>query len=254
MNLTRIVGPALAGVLIMLIGTAGTFYLISFINAFAVVFTMLIKSGKKTTKKNIDISVAADILNGFKYAKKTHPLLQLVIITFVPSLFGFPYITLLPAWAKEALNADSGGLGLLMMTMGMGSLVGTIVLASIRKLKRRGIFLMTNGFVWGLTLIIFSHCFSYIKALPVLFFIGFASSIFMALNMTLMQFYASDEMRGRIVSMAMMTFGIMPLSAVPFGAIAESTGTPGSLLIAGILLCLFIIVFYCIYPKFRDVS
>jgi MFS family permease len=87
-----------------------------------------------------------------------------------------------------------------------------------------------------------------------LFLVGLMSAVFMSLNMTLMQLYSSDEMRGRIVSMAMMTFGIMPLSAVPFGAIAESIGTAASLEIGGLLLCLFATVFFFAYPKFRKVA
>jgi predicted MFS family arabinose efflux permease len=69
-----------------------------------------------------------------------------------------------------------------------------------------------------------------------------------------MQIKSSDEMRGRMVSLSMMTFGIMPLSAVPFGAIAEHIGTPDSLMIAGSLLCVFIIFFYIFSPNFRKVS
>jgi len=61
-------------------------------------------------------------------------------------------------------------------------------------------------------------------------------------------------MRGRIVSMAMMTFGLMPLSAVPFGALAEGIGTADSLGIAGLLLCLFVIGFFFVFPKFRKVA
>ena len=113
---------------------------------------------------------------------------------------------------------------------------------------------MANGFIWGIALIIFSNCFRYTTALPSLFLVGFISAVFMALNMTLMQFYFSDKMRGRIVSMSMMTFGIMSLSAVSFGAIAESIGTSASLHIAGLILCLFMTKFFLFYPKLRDVS
>jgi len=252
-NLSRIIGPALAGVLILFIETAGVFFLIAFINAFSVLFTFYIKEDKQSTKMP-GKTVLSDILDGFRYAWKNPVLLGLVVMTFVPSLFGFPYVALLPAWAREALNAQSDGLGLLMMTMGMGSLAGTVTLATIRRFNRRGIFLVANGFVWGVMLIIFSRCFSYFTALPSLFFVGFVSAVFMALNMTLIQFYSSDEMRGRIVSISMMTFGIMPLSAVPFGAIAESIGTPGSLQIAGLILCLFMAIFFVVYPRFRYVS
>ena len=113
---------------------------------------------------------------------------------------------------------------------------------------------MANGFAWGLSVVIFSRCLSYYSALPSLYLMRLMSAVFMSLNMALMQLYSSDEMRGRIVSMAMMTFGIMPLSAVPFGAIAERIGTADSLGIGGLILCLFATVFFFAYPKFRKVA
>jgi MFS family permease len=97
----------------------------------------------------------------------------------------------------------------------------------------------------------FAGCGSYYTALPGIFAVGFMSSIFMALNNTLMQVKSSDEMRGRMVSLSIMTFGIMPLSAVPFGAVAEKIGTPYSLMIAGAILCLFMIIFFFLSPCFR---
>jgi len=254
MNLTRIIGPALAGVLIVYLDTAGVFYLIAFIHAFSAICTGMIKVGMIPAASSSRKGMATDIREGFLYAAGNPTLLGLIIMGFVPALFGFPYLNLLPAWGREVLNIQSDGLGLLMAFVGIGSLIGALFLASIRYLKRRGIFLMANGFVWGIALIAFSRCNSYTTALPALLLIGFLSAIFMSLNMTLMQFYSSPEMRGRILSMAMMTFGIMPLSAVPFGALAESIGTPDSLELSGLLLCFFIVVFFFAFRKFRKVA
>ena len=253
MNLTRIIGPALAGLLIIFIDTAGVFYLIAFVYAFSVLSTAMIRAGKKAPGYS-GKGVAADILQGFKYAKGQPTLLGLVIMSFVPALFGFPYIALLPAWARETLNVQSDGLGMLLMQMGMGSLVGALILASMSRLKRRGVILMVNSLAWGLALVFFSRCLSYATALPAIFLVGLLSAVFMSLNMTLMQYYSSAAMRGRIASMAMMTFGVMPLSAVPFGAIAEHIGTADSLGIGALLLCLFSVIFFFVYPKFRDVA
>jgi MFS family permease len=253
MNLSRVAGPALAGLLIIYLDTARVFYLIGCVYAASVFLTAMIRTARQPAGSN-GKGVAADILDGFNYAKGDPTLLGLVIMCLVPALFGFPYIALVPAWAREALNAQADGLGLLMMAMGIGSLTGALILASIRQLKRRGAFLVANGFARGLSVVIFSRCLSYNSALPSLFLVGLMSAVFMSLNMTLMQLYSSDEMRGRIVSMAMMTFGIMPLSAVPFGAIAESIGTAASLEIGGLLLCLFATVFFFAYPKFRKVA
>ena len=133
-------------------------------------------------------------------------------------------------------------------------LIGTLLLASVKQIKNRGVFLIINGFLWGFALLFFSGCGSYATAMPWIFAVGFISAIFMALNNTLLQIKSSDEMRGRMVSLSMMTFGIMPLSAVPFGALAEFIGTPGSLMIAGILLCFFMLFFYVFTPDFRRLS
>ncbi|MFO8164551.1 MAG: MFS transporter [Desulfatiglandales bacterium] len=252
-NLTRIVGPAVAGVLIIFLKTYGVFYLIGGFYAFSLLTTAMIKAGIKPANDSRH-GIAADIREGFRYAIGNPTLLGLIIMGFVPALFGFSYLALLPAWAREALNVRSDGLGLLMAFMGVGSLVGTLILASLRQLKRRGIFLLANSLAWGISLAVFSQCVTYNMALPFLFLVGFMSAVFMSLNMTLMQLYSSAEMRGRIISMAMMTFGIMPLSAVPFGAIAERIGTADSLGLSGILLALFAVVFSLAYPKFRAIA
>jgi len=254
MNLTRIIGPVLAGVLIVFIDTAGVFFLNAIIYAVSVLCTLMIQTGRGPVTDGPRKGVVTDIREGFRYAAGEPTIRALVIMAFVPALFGFPYLALLPAWGREVMNIQSDGLGVLMMFVGIGSLVGTLILASIRHLKRRGLFLVINGFIWGCTLSLFAYCHSYATALPVLLLIGILSAVFMSLNMTLMQLYSSSEMRGRIVSMAMMTFGIMPLSAVPFGLLAERIGTPDSLALAGLMLCLFMTAFFFLFSKFRSVS
>ncbi len=253
MNMTRIVGPAVAGILIIYMDTAGVFFLISFIHAFSALCMAMIRTGRKPTGRS-KMGMALDIREGFQYAWRDSALSGLVIMGFVPALFGFPYLALLPAWGREALNIQSDGLGLLMTSMGLGSLVGTLILASIRQLKGRGAFLLANSLAWGISLVLFSRSGSYATALPLLFLVGLMSGIFMSLNMTLMQFYSSTEMRGRIVSMAMMTFGIMPLSGVPFGVIAEKMGTADSLGLSGLLLCVFTAIFFLARPAFLKVA
>ncbi|HOO90270.1 MAG TPA: MFS transporter [Syntrophales bacterium] len=254
MNITRIIGPALAGVLIIYMDTAGVFYLIALFHAFSVLCTTLIKEGRTQSKDSPGKGIFTDIREGFQYAVGNPILLGLVIMNFVPALFGFPYLTLLPAWGREVLNIQSDGLGILMTCVGIGSLIGVMGLASLYHLKRRRALLVALAFLWGTALILFSRCASYTTAVPTLMIIGVLSAVFMSLNMTLMQSYSSHEMRGRIVSMGMMTFGVMPLSAVPFGALAEGIGTADSLGIAGLLLCLFTIVFFLAFPRFRKVS
>ena len=253
MNLTRVVGPAMAGVLIIYVGTAGVFYLVAGSYFVSAASTAMVRAGAAPASRSRK-GITGDIGEGFAYAARNPVLLGLVIMTLIPSLFGFTYFALLPAWGREALNVASDDLGVLLMLMGIGALVGTLALASLRSMKRRGVFLLVSCLLWGVTLALFSQTTSYAWALPMLMFMGLVSSVFMSLNMTLLQLHAAPEMRGRVMSIAMMTWGLMPLGALPFGAIAESIGTPDSLMISGLMLAGFTVVFSVGYPRFRRIA
>ena len=253
MNLTRVAGPAMAGVLIIYIGTSGVFFLVAGTYLFATASMVMINAGKSPAMRS-QKSMTGDIGEGFSYAAGNPVLLALIVMAFIPVMFGMSYHALLPAWAREALDVQSDGMGMLMMVVGIGALVGTLVLASLRDLKRRGLFLLAICVAWGVIIAIFSQTTSYAVAMLILPFMGLAASLYMSLNMTLMQLYAAPEMRGRMMSFMMMTWGVVPLSALPFGALAERTGTPDALLLSGSLLIGFTILFAIVYPSFRRIA
>lgn len=253
MNLTRVAGPALAGVLIIYLNTSGVFYLIAGVYLFSALSMAMIQT-KGTSTAHERKAMTSEIREGLSYAVGDPTLLGLVIMLFMPVLFGFSYFALLPAWAREALDVQSDGLGLLMMVMGMGSFLGTMILASMHNFSKRGALLLINSAAWGVALALFSQTTSFGIAIPFLLIIGLLSAVFMSLSMTLMQIYSIPEMRGRIMSISMMTFGAMPLSAVPFGAVAERIGTPNALGLSGLLLAVFTILFAIGYPRFRKIA
>ena len=163
-------------------------------------------------------------------------------------------MALVPAWAREAIAIESDGLGILLMLMGIGATIGTLLLASIGNIPRRGMVMLGASLAWGISLAIFAQLTSFIMVVPFLIFIGLTSSMYMSLNMSMVQIKSDPEMRGRTMSIAMMTFGMMPLSAVPFGTLAEKIGTADSLTISGILLALFTIGFAIINKSFRKMD
>ena len=253
MNLTPHRRPAIAGVLIIYIDTYGVFYLISGIYVFAVLSVARITPGTGQAPKSRK-GMGGYIREGLAYVAGNPTLLGLIVMSFIPVLFGFSYYALMPAWAKEALDVGSEGVGMLMMLMGIGALVGTLMLASMSGMRRRGAFLLASCVAWGIALAIFSQATSYALAVPFLLFIGLVSSLFMSLNMTLVQLYTAPEMRGRVMSIGMMTFGVMPLSAVPFGALAEAIGTGDALMVSGILLAVLTVAFGIGYPSFLRIA
>ena len=253
MNLTRILGPAVAGLLIIFLGTAGVFYIVAVAYAVSVLTVAKIDAGAEA-KSRSGKGMRGDIKAGFAYAAGNPVILGLLIMSFLPVLFGMSYYVLMPAWAREVLQVDSDGLGVLNAAIGVGALVGSLMLVSLGRFRKRGALLLAVCVAWGVLLATFSQSTSYQVAVAVLVLIGLASALYMSLSMTMLQLYSSPEMRGRIMSIAMMTFGLMPLSAVPFGIVAESRGTPDALLLSGVLLVAFTLVFAVAYPRFRRIA
>ena len=253
MNLTRIIGPALAGFLIVFIQTSGVFYLISAIYVLSAL-SLIMVNAKSPSEGRARKSVGKDIWEGLQYVWNDVNLRGLILMAFIPSLFGFTLFALLPVWAREALNVNSSDLGILMTMMGVGALIGTMGLASVRRFSRRGLLLLCCGVVWGVMLVGLANSQIYPIAMPFLLIIGLISSVYMSLNMTLTQIMAAAEMRGRVMSIMMMTFGLMPIGALPFGSIAEYIGTANALTISGALLALLILAFGFVYPAFRRIE
>lgn len=253
MNLTRVAGPAFAGFLILLLDTSGVFFVIAVIYGFAAITIGVVRyepDREIKTGKN----VGGDVVDGIRYVFRTPSLRGLFIMSFIPVIFGFSFMALVPAWAREALAIESDGLGILLMLMGIGATIGTLLLASIGNIPRRGMVMLGASLAWGISLAIFAQLTSFIMVVPFLIFIGLTSSMYMSLNMSMVQIKSDPEMRGRTMSIAMMTFGMMPLSAVPFGTLAEKIGTADSLTISGILLALFTIGFAIINKSFRKMD
>ena len=130
MNLTGIAGPAAAGFLILFVDTSGVFFIVGAIYVLSVILTMALNAGNSpvATSRN---GIAGDIKEGLSYAAADSGRLGLLALMLITTLFGFSYWALMPAWAREALDVQSDGLGILMAIMGIGSLVGTLGLAAV---------------------------------------------------------------------------------------------------------------------------
>ncbi len=253
MNLTRVIGPAAAGFLILFIDTWAVFYLVSLVYVFSALSMAMVRAGSRPAARS-GRGMTGDIGAGLSYVARDPTRRGLILMSFIPALFGYSYYALLPAWGREALDIGSEDLGVLMMLMGVGALVGTLILASMRNFSRRGAFLLLFCLFWGAALATFAQASSYAAAIPLLMLVGLLNSVFMSLNMTLIQLYSSAEMRGRMMSIAMMSFGVMPLSGVPFGILAEFTSTPFALTLSGLLLVAFTLVFAVVYPSYRRID
>ena len=263
MSITRILGPALGGFLIVYFvdwipmlesGTAGVFFVIAAVYIIAALSILRIKTDVIIEKDKLKSGFGRDLFSGLTYVLH-HKIIRVVLfVNLIGSVFGWAFMTLMPAWARVVLNVNADDLGILLTVIGVGSLVATLGLASLSNFKYRGILLIASCLLWGLSLALISKMDQLYIVYPLLLFIGIASGIFMSLGMTLMQYYSEPEMRGRVMSVAVMPFGVSSMSAVPFGMIATKIGIENSLMISGILLVFFTILIVLIFPFFTKVE
>ena len=263
MSITRILGPALGGFLIVYFvdwipmlesGTAGVFFVIAAVYIIAALSILRIKTDVIIEKDKLKSGFGRDLFSGLTYVLH-HKIIRVVLfVNLIGSVFGWAFMTLMPAWARVVLNVNADDLGILLTVIGVGSLVATLGLASLSNFKYRGILLIASCLLWGLSLALISKMDQFYIVYPLLLFIGIASGIFMSLGMTLMQYYSEPEMRGRVMSVAVMPFGVSSMSAVPFGMIATKIGIENYLMISGILLVFFTILIVLVFPFFTKVE
>jgi MFS family permease len=250
MNLSRVMSPALAGVLIGVMGTAIVFDImaLSYILGAGSVF-MMHNRGEPTGRSGQ--SVTYDVKEGLRYVRRNTVVLALLVMAFLPLLFGFPFMMLMPVFAVDALGLGSGGLGVLFAISGLGAIVGSLVVAYLGNFKHLGILFFLAAITWGVALALFSQTTSLMMAALPLGLIGLASAIFMSINLSMIQMYAAPEMRGRVMSIFMWTFSMMPLGLIPLSITAEMAGTPLAFLGSAILLAVCATLLFLLIPPLR---
>jgi len=239
MNATRVLGPAVAGVLMAAMGVDGAFYVsVAFTLAAAAFLLKLPATGpERSTSRR---AVSSDIFEGLRYIR-AHPIVMVLLsMALALVLLGMPYQNLMPVFAK-VLDVEELGFGFLMAMTGVGALIGSLAIASMGDFKRKGALTLASGIALGATLILFANAPSIALALPALLATGAASTGFMSVNNTLIQMNIPDDVRGRVMSVYMMTFGLMPLGVLPASAIADSMGADVAVTIEGAVLVAFVL-------------
>lgn len=249
-NGARIVGPAIAGVLVASIGE-GWCFLANAVSYIAVIIGLLMI--KLTIKpKIIEGSPLEHMIEGFRYARRTRPIRALLLLIALASLVAMPYSVLMPIFADRILHAGARGLGILMGFSGLGALCGSLLLASRSQLKGLGriVALSSGGFGIGLVLFAFSKWFWLSAAL--LLPVGFCVMVQMGATNTLLQSMAPDRLRGRIISLySMMLLGMAPFGAFFAGALTDRLGAPITVGTGAVACVAGSIWFYAQLPAFR---
>lgn len=237
-NLSRVIGPTLAGFALALAGVAGCF----FINAISFVAILLALIWIKVPSQNIppQESLLSNLTEGFVYVRRNTVILVLLALIGVSSIFGMPFLILLPVFARDVLHSGPSGLSALMAASGIGAVVGASLIPVWGAREQKGLVVATSAMLFGIGLIAFAQSKIFWLSCVFLVVAGGAMMTFVALSNTIIQTIVREEVRGRVMALYTLAFfGLIPAGSLQAGAIADHFGAPMAVGIGGVVCVLF---------------
>lgn len=250
-NLTKVIGPALGGLLIALFGAAGNFFVQGLAYA-GVLVTLYVMHVPPTPVQARQSSVVANLKEGFAYVWSTPIVLALMVADLVPRIFAVPYQALMPVFQKDVLGVGPEGLGMLMAAPGVGAVLSTLLLASIaHSFRRKGLLVLGGLISLGVFLILFSRTTSFPLALVILMAVGGCQIMFMATVNAMVQMTVPDALRGRVMSLYMLDRGLMPAGSLMAGVTAHFIGAPATVSLMGLIVIVLAVLVAWRVPLIR---
>jgi len=253
-NATKVMGPALGGLLIASFGVSGNFFVqaVAYAGVLIMIYRMAVP---RTSSQALQSTMFANMKEGLAYVWSNSLVLGLILSALVPRLLAVPYQTLMPIFQKDVLRVGPAGLGMLMAAPGVGGLIALLTLASIAgRVRRQGVLMLTAVMLLGAFLVTFSQTSSFILALLTLVGVGGCQVIFNATVNTLLHLTIPDQLRGRVMSIYMLDRGLMPAGALLAGTSAHFIGAPATTGLMGFAVFLLGIFLAWRMPVIRRVE
>ena len=241
-QLSRVVGPTLAGVAFKFFGLAGCFFAngLSFIAVVAALWVVR-PERQNTAAHSVKDRRALwrDLIDGFRYVRNRPRVSALLLLSAINSLFGAPYFTLVPIYARNIFRLGETGLALMMGTSGAGAFMGALLVAYLGDFRRKGWLVLGGSIAFGVFIANFALSSRLTMSLVFLFGVGFSLIVCVATINTLLQKLVTDEMRGRVMSMFILSFlGTMPIGNIVAGSASNHFGPQHTLAVGGIIVSL----------------
>ena len=234
-TLTRLIGPALAGIFIAWAGERMCF-VANAISYVAVIVALIFVKAKQKEFVGVRPNAMLQLKEGFIYAFSFGPIRVLLCMIALVSLFCMPYSVLMTAFAKDVFHGDATTLGILTTGSGVGSLIGAIYLSSRKGVLGLGRWIVISCLMFGAGLLGFGLSHSLYVALPLLAIAGFGSMILMAATNTILQTLVDEDKRGRVMSIYTMCFmGLAPFGSVAAGWLSTRIGLGETVVASGII-------------------
>lgn len=222
-NLSRMIGPAFAGLLLMIVSIPALFW----INACSTVAVLLSLAVLRPVYSSDRVSTGkmnGGLREAIAYVRQHSYVQSLLILSVVPMIFGFPYSSMMPLFARDLLGLGADGFGALLSVSAIGGLAGSVWLSSGREFRRPGRWLVFSIIGFGAALLFFVFSPGFVMAAAAMLLAGITSQVYRTLSRITLQMQVPDSLRGRLLSIALMDRGFIPLGAILIGMIAEWAG------------------------------
>ena len=252
MNLTRIIGPTLAGVLIAPIGIGAVWSFSVVLYIVAMATTLLLPLHGMVAQGGTQGRFMTEMADGFRFAMND-PLIRLLILTgMVMPLFAFPVQLVLPVFAEEVFDLGPGALGVLMAAAGVGGLTGALLSTSMDSMPLKGRIMLAGVTIQGAFFIAFAVTPLFAAAAIFLAIGNVGGMLFMTTNNSVIQTKVPERYRGRVLSMLMMSFGMMPLGVLPITLVSDAFGAPVAVAGASVMMIASLLLFFLFSRRLRE--
>lgn len=238
-NASRIMGPAIAGLLIATVGVALCFFLNAAMYLPFILVLASLSVDRALPKGAGQQSPVQGLIDGYRYIWRTPAIRGLISVDVIPLMFGISYFTLAPALARDVLGLTSQGLGLLLAANGIGHLTGTLLVAAAGGRRGRGRIVVSGVAVYAALIILFAKSSNPMLSGVLILCIGLVAALYGTLNDTLLQIHVDDDFRGRVLAVYSMFWGLTPVGALEAGILANSLGVQTALAINGAIILIY---------------
>ena len=253
-NVARSTGPALAGVLIVAVGTGGAFGTQAVFYILATYWTLRLRtpaasgSGGGAGHGHSE-SFARSIVEGWKFSWRNLEVRTALLVVMFASLLIVPFTTLLPVFARDILDVGASGQGFLLTAMGIGALGSAMMIATFGDRMPRGLFMLGGVALYGVSVVAFAASPWFHLSMVLMVVVGFANVCSHALVQTVIQSYAPAEFRGRAIALFHMSQVVMTVGSMAIGSLAAVSGTEWAVVLMSTAGVLAMLVIHFVLPR-----
>jgi len=227
MNAARVAAPVTAGFIVAFVGLRWM-YLIATVLYLLALFAMTRVHRSPPPPRDEEVSPLGELAVGFRYVAKNPPVRALMLLSIVPIMFAMPFQTLLVVFAEDVWKVGEDGFGVLQAFAGIGGILGSVFVAWHGGERHQLRLMVASLFAFAGTLFLFAISPWFLLALPLVLLTDICASIFNTVNSTSVNMIIPDAVRGRVMSLMMMSFGLTPLGTMPVSAAADHWGAPAA--------------------------